>query len=362
MDQSCSYALQNQNTTDIEVSENDVVDMITQFKQQDRSEVEQKLKEEKAADQPLSHTIDRYDPLKTHADDFTRDALIGRIAPLKIRQETVQKMMQVLGQPSCNNVILIGPAGTGKTTIVQQLALLIAKGNVPIHLQNKPLLSLRLTEILGNDNAFGQVIQSMKKHSKKFVLFVDEIHRLFSSMKFEELKPLLSDGHVSLIGATTEEDFSFEDQDESFKTRFTLVEFQAPKRQEAFEMLLESKGKLEEGLSSQLKKKVVFTEGALNSALKKSDKNHWPRTAVVKLEQAALKKGASDQSDQIQVESTDVEAQARKVWKTISNFFSAIGHFIVSHPKEIGGLISSVLVVTLVALRIFGVIPSIGIV
>jgi ATP-dependent Clp protease ATP-binding subunit ClpA len=184
--------------------------------------------------------------------DLTALAREGKIDPVIGREEEISRATQVLTRRHKNNVILAGPPGVGKTAIVEGLAMGIVTGDVPDVLQNKRILSLRVSELLAGTKYRGEFEQRVKKiveeirnSGRSIILFIDELHTVMQTkgtegaVNFSDiLKPALARGDLQLIGATTMKEYEeFIKPDESVARRFQLVTVDEPSVKETVEIL-----------------------------------------------------------------------------------------------------------------------------
>ena len=136
--------------------------------------------------------------------------------PLIGREKEVERIIQILSRRTKNNPILLGEPGVGKTAIVEGLAQRIVDGNVPLFIANKRILSLDLSLIVAGTKYRGQFEERLKgiikelQENPDLIIFIDEIHSLIGAGSAEGsldaaniLKPALSRGEISCIGATT---------------------------------------------------------------------------------------------------------------------------------------------------------------
>src|ERR687884_29707 len=154
--------------------------------------------------------------LAEYARDLTAMAHQSQFDPLIGREKEVERIIQILSRRTKNNPILLGEPGVGKTAIVEGLAQRIVDGNVPLFIANKRILSLDLSLIVAGTKYRGQFEERLKgiikelKENPDIIIFIDEIHSLIGAGSAEGsldaaniLKPALSRGEISCIGATT---------------------------------------------------------------------------------------------------------------------------------------------------------------
>src|SRR5207244_1962816 len=140
----------------------------------------------------------------------------GAFDPLVGREPELERMVQILCRRTKNNPMLLGEAGVGKTKIVEGLAMRIADGSVPYALHGKRIFSLDLSLVVAGTKYRGQFEERLKaiikelKENPDIIIFIDEIHSLIGAGSAEGsldaaniLKPALSRGEISCIGATT---------------------------------------------------------------------------------------------------------------------------------------------------------------
>lgn len=234
--------------------------------------------------------------LETFTRDITFDYDMGDLYPVIGRDNEVRKAINILAQDKKANPILVGDPGVGKTAIVEKIAELLAKGDVPESLQRrdrdgklmfdpsdaKKRMGKRLLEIKwelieaeagGNPGKFkalvGAMLDEAIEREGEVLLFVDEIHKIneqFSSTKSaDQLKPPLARGKIRLIGATTNDEYrqKFE-KDMALVRRFSKVQVEEPSVEEAVTMMRGVRGRMEK------KHGVIIRDDALEVAVKKA--------------------------------------------------------------------------------------------
>lgn len=156
--------------------------------------------------------------------------------PTLYRDAIIDQLMTVLIGESHPNALLVGPAGTGKTKIVEELAhrIEIKDASVPELLHGYTIYSLQVSDIVAGSSMVGaleekvnELIEFLSDGGNRAILFLDEFHMLFKGDLYEKiaqmLKPALSRGVIRVIGATTTQEVKNIDTDPAFKRRFTKV-------------------------------------------------------------------------------------------------------------------------------------------
>lgn len=183
--------------------------------------------------------------------DLTELAAKDKFDPVIGRSKEVDRVMSILNRKNKNNPILIGEPGVGKTAIVTGLAQRIASGQVPAKLQGKKILSLDMTGILAGTTFRGEFEERIKElmreleENRDTILFIDEIHTIVgagssggSMDAANMLKPMLARGEVSIIGATTIDEFRKHiEKDAALERRFQSVHVKEPSPDETITIL-----------------------------------------------------------------------------------------------------------------------------
>lgn len=213
--------------------------------------------------------------LEKYTTDLTELAEEGELDPITGRERELEQMIHVLLRRKKNNPLLIGEPGVGKTALVDALAQRIAKGQVPRALASKRVLTLDLGLLVAGTMYRGQFEERLKNviaevvEDGNCVLFIDEIHTISGTGSSEGgfdaaniLKPALARGDLSLIGATTYEEYRKHIlKDKALDRRFQTVMVQEPTPSEAIAML--------KGVKANLEKhhRVVIGDDAIRSAV-----------------------------------------------------------------------------------------------
>lgn len=186
--------------------------------------------------------------------NLTQEARDGLLDPVIGRDNEIQKTAEVLSRRTKNNPILVGEAGVGKTAIVEGLAQEIVKGNVPTSIKDKDIISVDISSLEAGTQyrgAYEENIQKLVdtlKENKNAILFFDEIHQMIGSGSTggesggkglsDILKPALSRGEISIIGATTQDEYRNNIlKDAALARRFNEVLVKEPTPQDTVEIL-----------------------------------------------------------------------------------------------------------------------------
>lgn len=197
------------------------------------------VEENRAAGALAKYCIDR----TAEAGSGERDPIIGRDMELRM-------VMEVLCRRSKPNVIITGDAGVGKTALVDGLAQQIVSGDVPEVLKGAAIMELDTGSLIAGASYKGEIEDRLKsiiadiKRSGKVILFIDEIHSLLDpkgsigSGAGNLLKPELARGEITVIGATTIEEYrKLIEPEKAFSRRFEIVQVAEPDDATAVSML-----------------------------------------------------------------------------------------------------------------------------
>lgn len=187
--------------------------------------------------------------------DLTKKAENGELDPVIGREKELKRVLEILTRRTKNNPILIGPAGVGKTAIVEELARMIASEEVPFSLRGKRIISLDMATTVAGTKYRGEFEERMRKllseieENEDTILFIDEIHTLVGAGGAEGaidasniFKPALARGKLRLIGATTTEEYKkYIETDKALERRFQKVMVEVPSKETVKEILLKLK-------------------------------------------------------------------------------------------------------------------------
>jgi len=179
--------------------------------------------------------------LATYCTDKTAQARAGQLDPIVGRDREIRLVAEILGRRTKPNVLLIGEPGVGKSALVEGFAQQIALGLVPVHLREVTLFELDLGTLVAGASYKGEVEDRIKKvltelkQYTRAILFIDELHVLLDpkgsagSGIAQLLKPELARGELTVIGATTNDEYrQYIEKDEAFNRRFDIVRVEEP--------------------------------------------------------------------------------------------------------------------------------------
>jgi ATP-dependent Clp protease ATP-binding subunit ClpC len=271
--------------------------------------------------------------LRKYCVDLTGLAEEGKLDPVIGRDQEIKRVMQILCRRTKNNPVLVGPAGVGKTAIVEGVAQKIAKGEVPDELKDKRILALDLASLVAGTRYRGdfeerikQVIDAIKNEGN-IILFIDELHTVLGAGGAEGamdaaniLKPALARGELRVIGATTIDEYRKHiEKDPAFERRFAPVYVDEPTIEQAIEMLKGLRPKLEEHHN------VKISDEAIEAAVKLSKKyiqgRYLPDKAIDVLDEACARKrfALSKQNPEVIKLKEELEKLREELDKAVKN-------------------------------------------
>ncbi|MET0041535.1 ATP-dependent Clp protease ATP-binding subunit [Limosilactobacillus fermentum] len=186
--------------------------------------------------------------------NLTQEAKEGKLDPVIGRNKEIQETAEILSRRTKNNPVLVGDAGVGKTAVVEGLAQAIVAGDVPAAIKNKQIISIDISSLEAGTQYRGSFEENMQKlidevkKAGNVILFFDEIHQIIgagnagdasgSKGMADILKPALSRGEVTLIGATTQDEYRNTIlKDAALSRRFNQVTVNAPSKEDTFKIL-----------------------------------------------------------------------------------------------------------------------------
>ena len=186
--------------------------------------------------------------------NLTEEAREGKLDPVIGRNKEIQETSEILSRRTKNNPVLVGDAGVGKTAVVEGLAQAIVNGDVPAAIKNKEIISIDISGLEAGTQyrgSFEENIQNMIQEVKAMgnvILFFDEIHQILgagsiggdsgSKGHVDILKPALSRGELTVIGATTQDEYRNTIlKNAALARRFNEVKVNAPSAEDTFKIL-----------------------------------------------------------------------------------------------------------------------------
>jgi ATP-dependent Clp protease ATP-binding subunit ClpC len=239
-----------------------------------------------------------YKTLLNYGTDVTQKAVDGLLRPMIGRKAEMRQIVKTLLRVEKNNPLIIGEKGVGKTAIVNGLAQLIASGEMP-ELRGRNLIKIDLNKVVAGTSSRGMfeermqgIIDEAKKSSGRVILFIDEIHMIVGAGDSDKstdaaqiLKESLADGSLSLIGATTMDEFRRIEKDGALMRRFNPVKLLPPTKDEAVEILEGVKGVYEKKHAVTIALETV--KAAVSLALRYVTDRHLPDSALDLMDDAS---------------------------------------------------------------------------
>ena len=186
--------------------------------------------------------------------NLTQEAREGKLDPVIGRNKEIQEAAEILSRRTKNNPVLVGDAGVGKTAVVEGLAQAIVNGDVPAAIKNKEIISIDISGLEAGTQyrgSFEENIQNLIQEVKAMgnvILFFDEIHQILGAGSTGDgqgskgladiIKPALSRGELSVIGATTQDEYRNTIlKNAALARRFNEVKVNAPSAEDTFKIL-----------------------------------------------------------------------------------------------------------------------------
>ncbi|MBR5306184.1 MAG: ATP-dependent Clp protease ATP-binding subunit [Oscillospiraceae bacterium] len=221
-----------------------------------------------------------YKTLEKYAKNLVKQAQQKEFDPCIARDDEIQRIIEVIMRRQKNNPCIVGPAGVGKTAIVEGVANMIANKTAPAEIWNKTIYSLDVTQLIAGTKYRGDFEDRLKNiieevsGDRDIILFIDEIHIIATAGAAEGaidaaniLKPALARGKVQVIGATTQDEYRrIIEKDSALERRFTKVAVTEPDTETAVRILEGIRERYEEHHS------IKIDSGAVTAAVKLSQR------------------------------------------------------------------------------------------
>ncbi len=186
--------------------------------------------------------------------NLTQEARDGKLDPVIGRNQEIQETAEILARRTKNNPVLVGDAGVGKTAVVEGLAQAIVNGDVPAAIKNKEIISIDVSSLEAGTQYRGSFEENMQKlvdevkQAGNVILFFDEIHQIIgagnagdasgSKGMADILMPALLRGEITIIGATTQDEYrNTIMKDAALSRRFNQVTVNAPSKEDTLKIL-----------------------------------------------------------------------------------------------------------------------------
>lgn len=209
------------------------------------------------------------------------------------REKEIEQMMECLERMEKPNVVLVGQPGVGKTDIVRGFAKKLADGDVPDVLKGSVLLSIQISDMVAGSELRGSFEKKLKETFERIskldrpIVFIDELHTIIGAGKTMDsnmdaaniLKPMLSDGKIRIIGATTDDEYrKYIESDKAFMRRFQEVKVNEPSPENAIKILNGAKKAYEKFHSVKIAKTAI--DEAVNLSVRYMHDRFLPDKAI----------------------------------------------------------------------------------
>lgn len=257
----------------------------------------------------------------------------GKLDPVIGRSKEIRAVMEILGRRGKNNPVLVGPAGVGKTAIVEGLAGEIVKGKVPDVLEGKIVYSLDLGSLMAGTKYRGEfeerlqaLLKFIKDQNGQAILFIDELHQLVGAGRTDGamdaanlLKPALARGELHCIGATTPEEYQkYILNDSALDRRFRSVPVDEPSKEDAIEILMGIREKMEIHHGIKISDEAIYNAVFLSTQYI-TDKN-LPDKAIDLIDEASSALKLAAEAMPAHLVELEAEIRSKKIYaKTQAN-------------------------------------------
>ena len=287
--------------------------------------------------------------------DLTRAAFEGKLGQLVGREEELQLTMETLCRNTKRNPVLIGPAGVGKTAIVEGLANRVIGGNVPAPLKDVRIISLQPSVLVAGTNTRGDLEKRMQSilteaAQQRVILFIDEIHTIIGAGGMVGtndlgalLKPALARGEIAVIAATTDDEYRrFIEADTALERRFQPIRINELSPGLTFKILSALRDQLSPKYNVRVADDVL--EWLVQFGQQYMKNRQFPDKAVDLLEQSIAHAVAQGSPTLSMKEAQEVAQRMVGMPLSLENRLSSLQKVLqdqgLMRPEEVGGLLN----------------------